>query len=198
MALRQYISLLSVIASLVAGAQTLRVDGDVSHWEANFCAGLNTDGYLFDFGAAYFANRFIGIKANVGCSGEIGNLAEFLSYDDGLFGYDYDYDPDNAVNLKFMPSLVLRSPCLFDWKSQDAGFYLFAEPGMIFSTGTAGSHKARHVNWDLRAGINLQLDRVVLFAGYDVSDFSLYSGTPYDPGNGSLTHSVFIGSSYKF
>lgn len=51
--------LLLSVASFNAIAQTLHVDDEVSHWEADILGGLNNDGWQFDFGVAYFPLQYI-------------------------------------------------------------------------------------------------------------------------------------------
>ena len=188
--------LLLSVASFNAIAQTVHVDDEVSHWEADILGGLNNDGWQFDFGVAYFPLQYIGVKANIGFAGEIEQIEDW-GKDELETGHSY------ASRFKFNPSLVMRTPRLINWKSQNAGIYLFAEPGIILSPGASGSKGARYCNWDFKGGINLQLDRFILFVGYGISDYSLYSGFPTAmnglPQNDNyITHSGFIGTAYKF
>lgn len=183
----------SIIATC---AQTLKTDDGKMHWEGSFLAGLNTDGYLFDFGVAYYPIQYVGIKAALGADGEIEELGDW-GKDELETHHHY------AVRFKFTPTLVLRTPRLIHWKSQDAGFYLFAEPGIVLSPGARGSKHAEYFNWDFKGGVNLQIDRILFSIGYGISDFCLYSGYPTNhwgmPDNDKyLTHSVFISISYKF
>lgn len=179
-----------------AFAQTLKVDGEVAHWEANLLGGLNTDGYQCDFGVAYFPIQYVGVKANVGVAGEIKEISDW-GKDEWESGHEY------ALRFKFIPALVLRTPRIINWKSQDGGLYFFAESGIILSPGASGSRKAKTFNTDFKAGVNCQFDQLIFFVGYGVSDYSLYSGGPdnhqglpdkYD----YTTHSVFVGLAYKF
>lgn len=194
--MRRYAFFLCLLCWLGAFAQSLDVDGERSHWEVNFLAGLNNDGWETDFGITYFPIQYVGIKADIGFAGEIEELGDW-GKDEWETGHHY------AARFKFIPSLVLRTPQLVRWKSQDAGFYLFAEPGIVLSPGARGSKNAEWCNWDFKAGVNLQLDRIILFAGYGISNFSLMSGSPYNYwGTGAkdnyITHFGFIGTAYKF
>ena len=79
----------------------------------------------------------------------------------------------------------------------------FPEPGVVLSPGASGSKGAKEVTWKLRTGITMQFDRSMVYIGYGISDFSLYSGRPYNqhglPSDDNyITHSVFIGMAYKF
>lgn len=180
----------------MTSAQTLKTDDGLLHWEGSFIAGLNTDGYQFDFGIAYYPIQYVGIKASLGVNGEIEEL--------GDWGKDeFETHHHYAVRFKFTPSLALRTPRLIHWKSQDGGFYLFAEPGIILSPRAVGSKHAEYLNWDFKGGINLQIDRFIISVGYGVSNFSLYSGWPTNHWGSSdrdkyITHSGFIGGAYKF
>ncbi|MCD8385318.1 MAG: hypothetical protein LUD17_00340 [Bacteroidales bacterium] len=177
-------------------AQSLKTDDGIKHWETSFIAGLNTDGYQFDFGIVYFPLQFTGIKLQLGANGEI---KEFGDWGKDELETHHHY----ATRFKFTSSIVLRSPRLIHWNSQDAGFYLFAEPGISLSPGARGSNHADYFNWDFKVGINMQIDRFILTIGYGISDFSLYSGYPTNHwGNPDkdkyITHSGFIGGAYKF
>ena len=169
-------------------AQSLKVEEDIYHWEANFLAGLNNDGWQCEFGATYFPIQYVGLKTNVGFAGEIKEFGDW-GLDDDETGHHY------AVRFKFNPSLVLRSPSIavFD---NGAGLYFFTEGGVILSPGASGSHNAKTCCWDAKCGINYQKGRVTLFGGYGITNFTLYSGC-YD-NDRSLTHSGFIGTAYKF
>lgn len=179
-----------------ASSQTLRIYDSVYNWEADMYAGLNNDGYQIDFGIAYFPVQYIGLKLSLGAAGEFRELEDMI-------GKSEYWDTDYAIRYKAIASLVLRSPELIPWKRQGGGFYLFVEPGFILSPGAPGSRFAKWSNWDVRSGINLQMDNVILSAGYEISDFSLYSGRPTNH-NGLpdkvyyLTHTVFIGLAFKF
>ena len=194
--MKRYLLLLLSFCSFAVMAQTLRVDDLISRWEADFSAGLNNDGYQFGVGIAFFPVQYAGVKADIGFAGEIEEIADWCMD-------EWDWNNRYTVRFKFGASAVLRTPCLARWKSQDAGFYLFAEPGIILSPGAAGRKGAQVFNRSLKAGINLQLDRVIVFAGYGISDFNLYSGTPdnrqaMQSHDTYITHSVFIGTAYKF
>lgn len=180
----------------VSRAQSLQTTDGVKHGEVDFSAGLNTDGYEVEMGVAYFPIQYMGIKSQIGFAGELKALEDW-GLDEEESGHHY------AVRFKFMPSVVVRSPMLLNWKQQEAGLYLFAEPGVVFSPGASGSKGAKVVTWKLRTGITMQFDRMMIFVGYGISDFSLYSGRPYNyhglPYNDNhTTHSVFIGTAYKF
>lgn len=183
-----------------AGAQGLEFGGRVCRWEAGMSAGLNNDGYEFDFAAAYFPVQYVGFRASAGLAGEIERIED---WGEDPWGNPWSDRCHYAVRFKFRPSLILRTPCLLRWESQEAGFYLFAEPGCVLSPGASGSRGARCFCWEGRCGINFSLARYVFTLGYGISDFSLYSGRPdneqglpdrYD----YITHTVYVGCAYKF
>ncbi len=189
------ILLISIIVFKV-NAQTLKIDEDVWHWEGGFNIGLNNDGYEFDFRGLYFPIQYVGAKIGIGAAGEIKEMGDWGS-DQWETGHVY------AVRFKFNPAIALRTPRLIHWKSQDGGFYLFTEPGIVLSPGASGSKNAEYFRWDVKSGINLQIDRYIVTLGYGISNFSLYSGEPINHnGIGTktnyITHSVFIGGAYKF
>lgn len=194
--LKRYIATVLLLCPFSALSQTLSTDDGIKHWETDFRAGLNTDGYQFDFGISYFPFQYLGMKFQLGVSSEI---EEFGDWGKDELETQHHY----AARFKFTPSLVLRTPRLLHWKSQDAGFYLFAESGLILSPGANGSKHADYLNWDFKGGINLQLDRFIVSIGYGISNFSLYSGYPTNhwgstDNDNYITHSVFIGGAYKF
>lgn len=171
-----------------------------AHWEAGVCTGLNTDGYEFEARISYLPVQFVGFRFSLGFAGEIGELADWILdntwYDDYYHYDDYRYDEYNS-RIKFGLALVLRSPCIFYWKRQDVGFYLFGEPGMVLSPGLPDSHRPRWICADMKAGINAQLGRVIVTLGYGISNFSLYSGMQ-PRGSDYATHTVYVGCTYKF
>lgn len=189
-----------------ASAQSLRCDEGTFHLEGVITAGLNNDGYEANFGVVYFPVQYVGFKAAIGFAGELTRMEDWdLSWgdDDRDDYWDDDDDNDYTVRFKFNPAIVLRSPQLINLKSQNGGIYLFAEPGFVLSPGARGSHKAEWIRWDLKGGVNLQLDRLVLSIGYGVSNFSLYSGRPFNENglpddDNYITHNGFIGCAYKF
>lgn len=177
-------------------SQSLKTEEGIKHWEADFRAGLNIDGYQFDLGVVYLPIQYVGIKMQLGASGEIKEVEDWGK--DELYTH-HSY----ATRFKFTSTVVLRTPRLIYWKSQDAGFYIFAEPGIVLSPGARASKRAEHFNWDFKSGINLQLDRFIVAIGYGVSNFSLYSGFPKNhwgapTKDNYTTHSGFIGCAYKF
>lgn len=182
-------------------AQTLVCDDKALHWESGLSAGLDNDGYEFGVHAAYYPVQYFGLRASLGFAGEIERVED---WGEDPWGDDYrDYGHRYAARFKFCPALVLRTPRIVRWKSQEAGFYLFAEPGMVLSPGSSGSRGARWCCWDVKAGVNFQLSQYVFTLGYGVSDFSLYSGRPYNmqglPDNDNyITHTVYIGCAFKF
>lgn len=181
-----------------AHSQNLVIDNECYHYEGGMSAGLNNDGYQIDLGVAWFPVRFFGVKATLGFAGEIEEIGDWGG-DETWNSREYDY----AIRLKLLPAVVFRTPRLVNWNSQGGGFHLFAEPGFLLSPGAAGSRHARIFCYDLKAGINLQLERIVLSLGYGVSDFSLYSGRPINhhglpDRDNYITHSVFVSASYKF
>lgn len=182
--------------SVGAKAQALKVDDKPLHWEFDFSGGLNTDGAQLDIGLAYFPVQYVGFKASIGGAGEIKEISDW-GREEWETGHHY------TLRFKFRPSLVFRTGRIIDWKRQDAGIYLFAEPGFILSPGAEGSKHAKTLNWDFRTGVNLQAGECVFFIGYGVSNYSLYSGRPFSHWEGPdkdnyKTYSGFIGFGYKF
>lgn len=185
-----------ILFPLNAISQSLNCDDGKLHWETGCNVGLNNDGYGFEFRGLYFPMQYIGLKVGLGFAGEIEELGDW-GKDELETGHEY------AVRFKFNPAIVLRSPEIIHWKKQDGGFYLFTEPGIVLSPGSRGNRDAKYFRWDIKSGINLQVDRYIFTVGYGISNFSLYSGTPHnhwgtpDPTN-YITHSVYIGGAYKF
>lgn len=197
--MKHYIILITLLLASVisASAQSnITDDGSISNWEAGMLAGLNNDGYEIELRALYMPNPYIGVKIGLGTAGE---LEQVEDWDDEGWRRGHEY----TIRFKFNPSMVLRTPRVINWKQQNAGFYLFAEPGIILSPGARGSRNARYCNWNVRTGINMQISEFIFMIGYGISDFSLYSGCPvgmYVPSNkfNYTTHTGFVGCAYKF
>lgn len=196
--------LLSLSAMATLFSQTLNVDNRTAHFEFSITAGLNNDGWQWDAGVVYFPIKYVGMKASLGLAGEIKEFGDWnLGPWDDEYDWDYDRNDDYAARFKFTPAMVLRTPRIVAWRQQGLDFYLFAEPGIILSPGASGSRRAKTFSWDLKTGINAQLDELVFTIGYGVTDFSLYSGRPINhhglpDRDNYITHSVFIGFGYKF
>ncbi len=193
---RQILLALALIVSSAMRGQTIDLDDGTSPWEGGFNIGLNNDGYEFEVRLIYFHSQFLGIKAGLGFAGEIRALED---WNDEYYPVSRDY----TARFIFNPAIVLRTPRIIYWKKQDAGIYLFAEPGIILSPGASGSHNAKITRWNVKSGINLQIDRYIVTLGYSVSNFSLYSGSPENhwglpTKTEYLTHTVFVGGAIKF
>lgn len=197
-----FIACMIMIPSAVH-SQRLRCDDKDLHWESGINAGLNNDGYEFDFKIIYFPTQYFGLKIGLGAAGEIRNIEDWDLWDDE-YGYSrYDNDRDYTTRFKFNPGFVFRTGRIIKWKSQDGGFYLFTEPGIILSPGARGSRNAEYLSWDLKSGVNIQIDRFIFTLGYGISNFSLYSGNPDNyhglpDKDNYITHSGFIGIACKF
>lgn len=192
-----------LLPTVFVNGQSIKCEDGRFHWEGGFNAGLNNDGYEFDLRALYFPiGKYIGAKVGLGFAGEIEELGDW-GKDEFETGHKY------AIRFKFNPAVVIRTPRLINWESQGAGIYLFTEPGVVLSPGANGSRNAKYFRWDVKSGLNLQLDRYIITLGYGISDFSLYSGAPVShngpvspngvPKNTNyITHTVFLGGAYKF
>ena len=179
-------------------------------WEASLTGGLNSDGWEWDAGIAYKPIPYLGLKMAIGLAGEIVAFEDW-HIDDWWYGGEYDppyheqyYDNKNyTLRFKFMPSVELHSPALINWESRGVTFHLFANPGVSLSPGASGSHNARWFNWQVRAGVEMNISEISFRLGYGITDFSLYSGRPYNE-NGlpddpeHHTHSGFATISYRF
>lgn len=187
---------ISILTPYVASSQTNMTDDGVCRWETGAMAGLNNDGYEWQFHGAYFPIQYVGAKIGLGMAGEIHQMGDW-GEDEWETGHHY------AARFKFNAAIAVRSPRIINWKSQGAGFYLFTEPGIVLSPGASGSRNPRYCCWDLKSGINLQIDHLILTLGYGISDFSLYSGYPTNmqglpDDDNYITHTAFVSCSYKF
>ena len=144
-------------------------------------------------GVAWFPIPYIGIRVDMGCVGEIKELADW--------GTEY---PDHAYCLRFKctPSVELRTPNLVYWPARRATICLFTNPGMSLSPGGAGSHHADWYNWTVRSGLMLKSESIRIAIGYGISDYYLLSGNPYShqqmykPQSHPLTHQAFVTVSF--
>ncbi|MDE6086164.1 MAG: hypothetical protein K2G40_07190 [Muribaculaceae bacterium] len=186
--------------------QSLNLDDGPAPWEGGINFGFNRDGYSTELRLIYFKTQYLGLKLGLGVAGEIWELEDWLDDDLNLdygYGYGYERDYDYAIRFVFNPAIVLRTPRLIHWKQQDAGFFLFGEPGLIMSPGASGSRRAKWFRWNGKAGINMQISQFILTAGYELTNFSLYSGSPESHGGypvktDYLTHTFYIGGAVKF
>lgn len=197
----------AVWAVLAAAAQSLRCDDGTFHWESGISAALNNDGYELALRGYYFPVPYVGIKMELAFAGEIEEISDrnIVWGDDWGDTWSYREDShDYTMRFKFNPAIALRTPRLLHWKGQDAGFYLFTEPGIVLSPGAADRHNARWFCWDVKSGINMQIDRYIFTLGYGISNFSLYSGGPISHHAYSrsktdyITHTGFIAFGCKF
>ncbi len=79
---------------------------DVYRFEGSMSVGLNTDGWEWSMGVAWFPIPYLGVKAAIGTDSEMGDLLPAL-IDDSYYEYDID---DYCTRFQFTPSLELRSP----------------------------------------------------------------------------------------
>lgn len=197
----------AVWAVLAAAAQSLLCNDGTFHWESGISAALNNDGYELALRGYYFPIPYIGMKVELGFAGEIEEISDWdISWGDGWGDSwnDWGDESDYAIRFKFNPAIALRTPRLIHWKGQDAGFYLFTEPGIVLSPGASGSRNAQWFRWDVKSGINMQIDRYIFTLGYGISDFSLYSGRPVshhgyrESKTDYISHTVFVAFGCKF
>ncbi len=191
----RFIFLALLLFPFTVKSQSLVTDDGIKHWEGGSTIGLNNDGFGFDVKFTYFPVQYVGLKMGLGFASEIWELADYLD--------EEEIDNDYTTRFKFNPAIVLRSPRIAYLKRHDAGFYLFAEPGIVLSPGASGSHDAKWARWDFKCGINIQHERFIFTIGYGISNFSLYSGSPVNHWGASdrtnyITHSGFIGGGVKF
>ena len=196
--MKRFVSILILCCVGLAGyGQRINVDGKSLRWETELTGGLNVDGIEVEANIGFFPIDYLGVKLGLGFESEIEEIDDWGKE-------EWEKRNSYATRMKLRPALALRSPRLINWRSRDAQFYLFCEPGMVISPGAHGSRGARIVCWDLRGGFNLQVDNVVLSLGDGVSNFSLYSGDPisnnssYFDTNDYITHMVFVGIGFKF
>ena len=159
------------------------------HFEIGFLAGLHTDGYEVSTSAAWFPCRYVGLKADVGCVGEIKKMADW-----GTAYTEHSY----CIRFKFTPSVEFRTPTLFHWPQKQATFCLFANPGLSLSPGGAGSHHADWYNWTVRTGLLMKTPSARIALGYGISNYYLLSGNPrsyqvlYAPQSHPLQHLGYV------
>lgn len=191
----------ALLSTFCALAQSLMTDDGVKNWEVSVTGGLNTDGFQLDAGVAYFPVQYFGMRMAIGMASEIQGMWSFIG--GALSDYDYMYwdENDYYARFKYTAAFDLRSPCIIPWKSANGGFYLFAQPGITLSPYERGKVEASWLNWDLKCGINLQVDRCIISLGYGVSDYCLYTGhwpRERNPEPDWWTHSLFLAISAKF
>lgn len=192
------LALLTAIIALATPARAQYCDFYGVHcpWEVGTSGAINPDGYEVSLAGAYFPREFFGVKASVGVASEFGDISLEWDEEYGLDLYDNDPDYETVSRFKFTTSLVFRSPAIYYNPNTDFGVHLFGEPGFVLSPGASHSRSPRWYAWDFKGGANFQFGPLLLFAGYQVSSFQLYSGistSPHDP----FTHSLFTGLAFK-
>ncbi|MDE6279119.1 MAG: hypothetical protein K2M05_04020 [Paramuribaculum sp.] len=116
-----------------------------------------------------------------------------------------NWKKDFSRMLKFnlISTLVFRSPRLTDFDLRNCGVHLFTEPGIILSTPQFRFLRPKVFNWELKCGFNLQFNKILLFFGYELSNYDLYAGMKQNRfrhaiNDSRLSHSIFIGTALKF
>jgi hypothetical protein len=182
-----------------AGAQWWLND---SKWEVSMAGGLNTDGWLYNIGAAYFPIPNLGFKMALGVDGEIRELGDWYWGDDYTGPFYYTDDDDYCTRFQFLASVELRTPPIIKL-GEVSCLQLFASPGVILSPGASGSCDSGWAYWDAKVGVMATFDHITAQLGYGYSNFNLYDGNPYshngyDYNEHHYTHSGFICVGYRF
>ena len=136
----------------------------------------------------------------------------------------------NVAWVILKPSVIFKSPAV--WKSHDDYFRLWiqAEPGLSLGCpfrnsltyevkafqGAIGqtidyrrfpNRGLRWLYWNARASVNLAIDRVIISAGYGISDLDYYSGRrnvtlangqKFSVPKKELSQSIFLSLGYAF
>jgi hypothetical protein len=172
-----------------------------SKWEASMTGGLNTDGWLYNLGCAYFPIPNLGVKLAIGVDGEIRELGDWYwdtGYDEPFY---YTDDDDYCTRFQFLASVELRTPPLIRLGDVSC-LQVFASPGVILSPGASGSHDSGWAYWDAKIGAMATFDHLTVQLGYGYSNFNLYDGNPYShrgyDDDHHYTHSGFVTVGYRF
>lgn len=184
-----WLILLSTIGINAMG-QSLRSDDKTLHWETGLDLGAGwRTGFVGTLRLSYFPIQYVGVRSSIGMAGDI--------------IFQWSSSTDKAIRFVFNPALVLRSPRLYPKDQGNDGLYLFAEPGITLSPALSGRSGARTTCWDIKAGLNLKVDEmIILTLGYDVTNLNLYSGTSkYDPTDiwkDRVSHGIYVGIGVQF
>lgn len=116
---------------------------------------------------------------------------------------DWKKDFGRILKFNLISTLVFRSPRLTDLDTRNCGVHLFTEPGIILSTPQFQFLRPKVFNWELKCGFNLQFNKILLFFGYELSNYDLYAGMKqnrfrHTVNDSRFSHSIFIGTALKF
>lgn len=185
----------------IANAQESQED---CHYGLGLGMDFSKDAYEFDLNFTWYPVQTFGLRASLGFAGEYRDLYRHWleSWEDEYYYYDRDY----TWRFKFSPSIELRSPALVKFNS-DSNLRLFANPGITLSPGAPGSTDAKWFTWQVRGGLEINVNIVSIQLGYRCTNFYLYSGNPYSETDYEVdrdlfpdryTHSGFISTVFHF
>lgn len=145
------------------------------HHNPSFFMGLNDDGYILEGGYAYIFNNYLIAGCNLGFAMGFGTSdSQYNGPDNQISSINVH---SNDVRLKIIPNIKFQTPSLYKIEDNNMDFYLFGTPGLIISPGSSRSKHANLLNLSFRTGIECRHLRWLFNIAYDVTDFSLYSGT---------------------
>lgn len=188
----------------------------------------NEQAWQLEPSVAWHFHKYLGVALGVELTGQY-NQPSRMTTIDGHMANLADNQRDAAWIL-FKPSIIVKSPAL--WRSKDNFYRLWvqAEPGLsigcpfhnsltyeiVDMKGNVGTvvdyrkyrnHGLKCVYWNARFAVNMSIDRIVIGAGYTISNLDYYSGrrnVTLPDGNKfhvpakELSQSVFLSLGYRF
>ncbi len=196
-------------------------------WQANLYGGLyleNEQAWIIEPSITWHFHKYFGVSMGV----EFTSQYNQPSHTAIINGHDA-YTDDNTKNIGWMifkPSLVIKSPTVWQNKDGDYKLWFEVEPGVSLACPFRNSatylpgmnaplwdHESfsnkglQWFYWNARLTANFSIDRVVLGAGYGISNLDYYScrrnitlpnGSKYRVPKKELSQSIFLSVGYKF
>ncbi len=223
--------LLLTIFGLLVPLLALSQEKENFRWQANLYGGLyleNEQAWIIEPSITWYFHKYFGISMGV----EFTSQYNQPSHTTTINGFDA-YSDDITKNIGWMifkPSLVIKSPIV--WQNRDREYKLWfeAEPGLSLAcpfrnSATYNISTIPGINapgwdyksfsnkglqwfyWNARLSANFSMERVVIGAGYGISNLDYYScrrnitlqnGSKYHVPKKELSQCIFLSVGYKF
>lgn len=220
-----------VVAAICVSLAASAGDGDSYKWEARLYGGLylnNEQAWQLEPNVSWHFHKYFGVGLGMEFTSQYNQPSRLTVID----GHEAVLtENERAVSwIIFKPSVIFKSPVV--WKSRDDYFRLWiqAEPGLSLGCPTRNSltydilvfqgaigqtidyrrfpnKGLQWLYWNARASVSLAIDRVIIGAGYDISNLDYYSGRrnvtladgqKFHVPKKELSQSVFLSLGYSF
>lgn len=145
------------------------------HHIPKFVFELNDEGYILEGAYSYYINDYIAIGGNLGFSMGYGSEKTEFNGPGGQISSVNSHSDD--VRFRFTPNIKFVTPRIYRWEEHDLDFSIYVNPGVIISPGMNKSHNANIFNLNIQSGLEIKYLNWIFDIAYDISNFSIYSGT---------------------